>query len=90
MRLFTRKALAYVKCVPAASFQAFGRKTWKPRPCMYGTALLVTLIAVAFEPGMNSLMIAVSWSTMYIHMSMWPVPSTVNGSCGRMCSVSMP
>jgi hypothetical protein len=51
---------------------------------------LVTLMAVAFEPGMNSLMIAVSWSTMYIHMSMWPVPSTEKGSCGRMCSVSMP
>jgi len=23
-------------------------------------------------------------------MSTWPVPSTVNGSCGRMCSVSIP
>ena len=58
MRLFTRKALAYVKCVPAPSFQAFGRKTWKPRPCMYGTALLVTLIAVAFEPATSALLAA--------------------------------
>ena len=57
---------------------------------MYGTALLVTLIAVAFEPAMNSEITTVFSSTRYIHMSMCPVPSTENGSCGRTWRVSIP
>jgi len=39
---------------------------------------------------MNSLITTVFSSTRYIHMSTWPVPSTEKGSCGMMCSVSIP